>query len=463
MKKFNVVIAGGGSTYTPDLMEMLCLVRDQFPIGRLTLYDIDAQRQAVVGRFGEILMREYYPEMEEFSYTTDKEKAFRNVDFAFVQIRQGGLKMRSLDEKIPLRHGLIGQETCGAGGFAYGMRSILGMSELIRDIRRWSPDAWILNYSNPAAIVAEACKVLFPEDHRIINICDMPISIMDIFTPLAGGRKRADVEPRYFGLNHFGWFTKLIDKKTGEDVLPQVIDKLKQGNADAELGFSRDNDEYWTSTFNFLEKMVQDYPQSLPNTYLQYYLYPRHMVAHSDVSCTRTDYVISGREKRVREYCTAIASLGRMRGTEFDLDRKYVSGNDASENATLAHNDAHAPYIVELAMSIAYNRKDVFLIITQNHGIIPNLDPGMMLEVACRVGANGAEPFYYGEIGTFEKGLLEGQYAYEKLTVEAALEGSYQKAKEALVVNRTIADTDLAKTILNEFIEANGSYFPQLR
>ena len=113
-------------------------------------------------------------------------------------------------------------------------------------------------------------------------------------------------------------------------------------------------------------------------------------------------------------------------------------------------------------MSIAYNQNDIFLIITENKGIVPNLSEGMMLEVACRVGINGEEPLRIQEAGAFEKGLLEGQYAYEKLTVDAALEGSYQKALMALTVSRTVGDAELARTLLDEYIAANGEYFPKL-
>lgn len=116
MKQFSIVIAGGGSTYTPDMLEMLCLVREHFPLRRVVLYDNDAERQEHIGRFGEILYREYYPEAE-FVYTTDEETAFTDIDFALVQIRPGGLKMREMDEKIPLKYGVIGQETCGPRRF----------------------------------------------------------------------------------------------------------------------------------------------------------------------------------------------------------------------------------------------------------------------------------------------------------------------------------------------------------
>lgn len=465
MKRYNIVIVGGGSTYTPDMMEMLCLVKNKFPLKKIVLYDIDKERQNIVGKYGDILFKEYYEELEEYIYTTDKKEAFSDIDFALVQIREGGLKLREQDEKIPLKYGCIGQETCGAGGFAYGVRSIRAMGELIRDIREYSKEAWILNYSNPAAIVAEYVKRDFPNDKRIINICDMPISIMDIFCPLADGRKRTDIEPRYFGLNHFGWFTNIYDKKTGEDVLPIMINEILKGDIDSKLGFSGKNDEYWTFTFNHLIRMVNDYPHSLPNTYMQYYLYPDTMVNHTNPNYTRANTVIDGREKRVKEYCESICEVGKIRGTKYDLDSKYgeCEKGEEIESATIAHNDAHATYIIELAMSIAYNLNEVFLIIVKNNGIIPNLDSGMMLEVACRVGSNGAEPFNIGEIGTFEKGLLEGQYAFEKLTVDSVLEESYNKALQALVLNRTIVDTDKAKKILNDYIEVNGDYFPKFK
>jgi len=464
MKRFSISLVGGGSTYTPDMMEMLCLVKEKFPLKKITMYDVNAERQNVIGQYGEVLFREFYPELEEFVYTTDPEEAFTDIDFALVQIRQGGLAMREHDEKIPLKYGCVGQETCGAGGFAYGMRSIGAILDLIADIRKYSKEAWILNYSNPAAIVAEATKRVFPDDKKVIHICDMPISIMDTYTPLADGRTRHDVEPRYFGLNHFGWFTHLYDKKTGVDVLPIVKDRmLNDKNAAEELGFTGKNDDYWNFTFNHLFQMVKDFPQSLPNTYMQYYLYPRRMVEHSDISNTRYDEVKKGREKRVFEFCKEIGSSGTMKGTPYDLTVKY--GDDDADNfqkATIAHNDAHATYIVELAMSIAGNLNEVFLIMTKNNGIIPNIDSEMMLEVACRVGANGAEGLNVGPIASFEKGLLENQYAYEKLTVDAAMEGSYQKALQALVLNRCVNDAETARKILNEFITVNGDYFPKL-
>lgn len=132
MKKNKVVIVGGGSTWTPGLLKSSCEKKNAFPLEELRLYDIDADRQALIGEFAKVLFAEEYPELK-FLYTTDKEQAYRDVDFVFCQIRTGGFDMRLMDEQIPLAHGVVGQETCGAGGFAYGLRSIPDMIQIIRD------------------------------------------------------------------------------------------------------------------------------------------------------------------------------------------------------------------------------------------------------------------------------------------------------------------------------------------
>ena len=171
MRKNKVVIVGGGSTWTPGLLKSLCEKKTEFPLEELRLYDIDAERQAVIGEFAKVLFAEEYPELK-FLYTTDKETAYRDVDFVFCQIRTGGFDMRMMDEQIPLAHGVVGQETCGPGGFAYGLRSIPDMIQIVKDARTYANDPWILNYTNPAAIVAVALERVFPGDKKIINMCD---------------------------------------------------------------------------------------------------------------------------------------------------------------------------------------------------------------------------------------------------------------------------------------------------
>ncbi len=464
MRRYSVVICGGGSTYTPDMLELLCYSQKEFPLRKVVIYDIDEKRQAPIGEYGKILFWDYY-EGVDFSYTTDKKEAFEDIDFAFVQIRAGGTELRNYDEKIPYRYGCIGQETCGAGGLAYGIRSVVQMIELIQDIRKWSPEAWIINYSNPAAIVAEATKRVFPEDKKLINICDMPTQIMDSYLPLVG-KKRNQIEPRYFGLNHYGWFTGLIDKETGQDLLPEILKICKNRPQEVRDSLAKmyAGDKHWGGTFQEHLNMVLDYPYSLPSTYCLYYLYPDTCYRHYSSEHTRYDEVLAGRGSNVKKYCDAIIKLGRMKGTEYDISAHInAEAKSISEatSSTIAYNDVHAAYLIELAISIINNRNDICLVMVKNNGIVPNLNPEMMLEAACRIGKQGIEPLAIGEVPLFEKGLLENQFASESLLVSAIFEKSYQKLLQAFAVNRIICDTDRAKNILKDFMEANGKYWPE--
>ncbi|ABR37084.1 6-phospho-alpha-glucosidase [Clostridium beijerinckii] len=444
MKKYSICIVGGGSRYTPDMLAMLCNQKDRFPLRKIILYDNESERQSIVGKYAEILFKEYYPELEEIIYTTDEKEAFKDIDFALMQIRAGRLKMREKDEKISLKHGCLGQETCGPGGFAYGLRSVPAVIDIIKNIRTYSPECWILNYSNPAAIVAEATKRVFPSDHRIINICDMPIAIMDIYASVLG-LKRKDLEPKYFGLNHFGWFTNILDKKTGEDYLPKLREILKTPvDVQTEPLFKEPS---WKATFDFMSQMINDYDEYLPNTYLQYYLYPNKMRDKENPKYTRANEVMDGNEKETYERLREIISLGTMHGTKYEITSDV---------------GCHAEYIVDLATAIANNTNEIFLIITENNGAIQNVSSGMMVEVPCRVGSNGVEPLAVGSVPTFYKGLMENQYAYEKLSVDACLEGSYQKALQALVLNRTVVNTNIAKELLKDLMDANKGYWNEL-
>lgn len=442
MKKQRLVIAGSGSTYTMGMLMSLIEEKERFPLKDVIFYDTDAERQERTAKAAEILFKERYPELESFSYTTHKEEAFREADFVFVQIRTGGLAMREKDEQISLNHGVVGQETCGPGGMAYGLRSIRDMIELVKDIRRFSPEAWILNYTNPAAIVSEALKREFPSDKRLLSICDMPIAIMISYAKILG-LDVWDIVPEYFGLNHFGWFTKICDKDGNDHTerLKQLIIDNGFRPEDKEIA----NDKSWQETFAMARQMLMDFPEFLPNTYLQYYLYPDKMVAKEDPNRTRARQVIEGRQKRVHDLCDRIIHNGTAEG-EAEL-----------------HVDIHGVFMIRAAESLAYNLGERFILIVENQGIIPNLPADAMVEVPTLLTNNGPKPFAVGPIPAFYKGLLENQFAYEKLVVDAYFEESYQKLLQALTLNRTVVNVSTAKAILDDLIEANREYWPALK
>ena len=440
MKKYKVVIVGGGSTWTPGLLKSLCEKKNEFPMEELRMYDINAERQAVIGEFAKVLFAEEYPELK-FLYTTDKVQAYKDVDFVFCQIRSGGFDMRMLDEQIPLAHGVVGQETCGAGGFAYGLRSIPDMIQIVRDARTYANDPWILNYTNPAAIVAVALERVFPGDKRIVNMCDQPVNLLQSFAKVLGIR-RQDIIPEYVGLNHFGWFTKLTDRN-GNDLLAPLREKiLSEGFLPADAA---ERDASWLHTYAMVQTIMRDFPDYVPNTYLQYYLYPEQVVAQLDPDHTRTEEVRNGREKRVFTQCRQAAQQGSTKGL------------------TIAKSEVHADMIVEVASSIAFDKGELFIMITRNNGTVSNFHEDAMVETAAHVGANGVTAVPFGKIDVFMKGLMEGQYAYEHLTVDSYFEGSYKKALQALTLNRTLVDAQKAKAVLDDLIDANQGYWPELK
>jgi len=443
MKNFSVVIAGGGSTFTPGIVLMLLANLDRFPIRQIKFYDNDDQRQKTIADACEIMIKEKAPDIN-FVATTDPELAFSDIDFVMAHIRVGKYAMREKDEKIPLKYGVVGQETCGPGGIAYGMRSIGGVFELIDHMEKYSPDAWMLNYSNPAAIVAEACRLLKPNS-KVLNICDMPIGIEERMAQILGLKSRKEMKVRYFGLNHFGWWSDIRDKD-GNDLMPKIREYVieKGYSAPTSVVEGQHVDESWKQTFRIAGDIQTLDPDTLPNTYLKYYLFGPEVVEHTNPERTRANEVMDGREKHVFGECERIIEKRSSEGTSLEIDE-------------------HASYIVDLARAVAYNTQERMLLIVENNGAISNFEPTGMVEIPCIVGSTGPEPISQGKIPLFQKGLMEQQVAVEKLVVEAWAEKSYQKLYQALTLSKTVPSARVAKSILDDLIEANKDFWPTLK
>ena len=442
MKKYNVCIVGGGSTYTLGFLKSFARMQGEFPLNKLVLFDIDGERQKPIGQYGDIMFSERYPELD-FSYTTDPAEAYQDMDFIFMQMRAGGLPMRREDEHIPLAHRKIGQETCGAGGMAYGMRTIGPMVHLIDVCEKYaSKTYWIVNYSNPAAIVAKATQTLRP-NARILNICDMPVEVEARMAEILD-TDLSNLEVDYFGLNHYGWFTKV--QCNGEDVTEKLKKHVAEygyvSKASYEDALVKDPD--WLHTFTNAKKIVNYFPDYLPNTYWQYYLLGDDIVDYMDINNTRGMQVIHGRETKIRE---AVKKLEN--GEKIDLTQFYVG--------------VHGKFIVEVVKALAYDTRSRQLVIVKNDGAVKNLPDDAMVEIPAYITKDGPEPVRVGEIPRFYKGLIEQQDACEGLVVEAVIEGSYKKALQAFTLNRTIPSANVAKEILDEMIEANKEYWLELK
>jgi len=441
-KEFSITIAGGGSTFTPGIVMMLLENADRFPLRKLKLYDNDEQRQAILGEALDILLKEQAPDLE-FSYTTNPEEAFTDVDFVFAHIRVGKYAMREQDEKIPLKYGIVGQETCGPGGIAYGMRSITGMLEIVDYMEKYSPEAWMLNYSNPAAIVAEATRVLRP-DSKILNICDMPVGTLRRMSQIVDTTPDK-LEVKYFGLNHFGWWTSVKDKESGYEYLDDIKKYVSEHGYLTQVEVDTQHmDESWQATHRKAKDLLAIEPRFLPNTYLKYYFYPDYEVKNSNPEYTRANEVMAGREKEVFSAAQEIIDKGTGKDNNFSID-------------------SHASFIVDLARAIAFNTGERLLLIVENNGAIANFDDDAMVEVPCIVGSDGPEPLAQGKIPKFERALMTQQVTVEKMAVEAYIEKSYQKLWQALSLSKIVPNADVAKELLDDLIEANKGYWPDLK
>lgn len=451
-----ITIVGGGSTFTPGIVKSIALRREELDVTEIRLFDQDKERQDKVAVVVDWILHEELKCDIQLTTTTDPETAYTDASFIFAQMRVGKYAMREQDEKIPLRHGCVGQETCGCGGMAYGMRTIFPMIQVIDDADKYArPDHWILNYSNPASIVSEACRKLRP-NARIINICDMPIAIIDMVAAAMGISDKKNIVYDYFGLNHFGWFTSIEYK--GEDILeplrqyikehqillPDAYLKDKGALAATSTSGNRHSKGSWYYVWKGVYEIMENFPETLPNTYLNYYLQQKEFVEHSDASHTRANEVMESREKNL-----------------FDGIDHYLATGEIDENVFYA--GSHGDWIADLAIALKNDTKARFLVITENRGALPNMPYDAMVEVPAYIGKNGPEVITQGPIPLFQQGLMMQQLNSEKLLVEGCIEGSYEKVLQAFTLNKTVPSMNVAKAILDDMIEANKGYWPELK
>lgn len=415
-KPIRVAIIGAGSSYTPELLEMMGQMRDRLWIAQLKLQDIDARRLSIMEGFTRRFLKHMGLEVEVIT-TLEREEAVKDVDFVITQIRVGGNQARILDEKIPLKYGLLGQETTGAGGFAKALRTIPAMLDIARDVQRVNPKAWIINYTNPTGIVAEA--VTRYTGARIIALCGggrHPGNMLKKAFGIAHERVRYE----YFGLNHFNFSYHItVD---GQPISPEQW----RGIAEA-CGVNPD----------LTVRM-----KLLPSLYLPYYHNRTHKVeALKAASQTRGEQVLEIEKELFDLYadpsvCTKPELLSKR------------GGGDYAEMA------------LGVIRAIAYNDDTFAVCNVPNRGVVPFLKEGAVIETACMVNATGATPVAFTSFPDSVRGLVCAVKSYESLTVEAAVEGSRDKALFALLAHPLIMDVDLAQPMLEELLQANRQWLP---
>jgi 6-phospho-beta-glucosidase len=421
-----IAVIGGGSTYTPELIEGLIEHNPDLGISDVALMDVDAERLTVVGGFCRRMVAHAGAGFKVIT-TTDRSAALDGASFVLTQIRVGGQKGRHKDIQLGLRHGLVGQETTGVGGFAKALRTVPVILDICREMQARCPQAWLINFTNPSGLVTEA--ILKHGRERAMGLCNNPINLkIDVAGYL--GVEPGQVELDYIGLNHLSWVRRIL--VDGKDVLPGVLGAVTGAGRPA----------------NIPEEL--DYPQGfikslcmIPSSYLRYYYLTRQAVAELQQK-TRS------RAEEVMEVEKELMAIYR------DPDAKEKP--DALSKRGGA-NYSRAAF--ELIRAVHLDLKERHVVNVRNRGTIACLPPDCAVEVSCRVDASGAHPLPLDPPGPEIRGLMQHVKAYEELAVRAAVSRSRRAAILALCAHPLVADAELSGILVKEIEDDHGIRFSE--
>jgi 6-phospho-beta-glucosidase len=415
-----VAVVGGGSTYTPELVEGFVTRGDRLPVDELVLFDIDPERLAVVGALADRMMRRA-GWSGTLRLTEERDEALEGADFVIVQLRVGGQAARFLDETIPLRFGCIGQETTGAGGFAKALRTVPVVMELAEEAaRRSAPGAWFVDFTNPTGLVTQA---LLDEGHRALGLCNVAIGLQRRFAAKFGVEPER-VQLEHVGLNHLTWERKvLVD---GVDRLPEILaEDIEMVAGDSAMPAD----------------LIRDVG-AIPSYYLHYYYLTHRVLEQQRTGKTRAEEVMEIEAGLVELY----------RDPTLDTKPKLLE-----ERGGAFYSEAAAA----LVASLHAGTNDIQVVNVRNDGAIPNLPRDAVVEVSAFVDRHGAHPLAVDALPPEMLGLVQHAKAYELLTARAALSGDRGLALKALMTNPLVGDYDTAKPLLEALLEENRGHLPR--
>jgi len=425
MKGLKIAIIGSGSTYTPELIEGIINRKEIMPVRELSLMDIDSRKLNIVGSLAQRMIK--HAGLDCNVVLSDcYDIVLDGADFVFVQIRVGKLPARVLDEKIPLKYNLIGQETTGIGGFFKGLRTVPVMMDIAARMKKLCPDAWMINFTNPSGICAQA--LLDHTSIKMMGLCNAPI-VMREDAPKKFTDNTVTID--YVGLNHLSFVTGI--RHEDRDYLQEAL----RGNN--ELLEKLD----WINGFSKEEIRIAG---GLPNYYVHYFMHQRdHVKKMQEAEQTRGEECMLIEEELLAMYSDA--SL-------------YVKPEQLSKRGGAKYSEVAC----SLAESIYTNNGGVHVVNTYNNGAIPYMEDDDVVEVSANVGIDGPTTIAVKEPGgLYIQGLMRAVKAYERLTVKAAIEGSRDDAIRALLVNPLISDYEAAIGCFDEMLEAHKEFLPQFK
>ena len=415
-----VAVVGGGSTYTPELVEGFVTRGDRLTVDELVLLDVDAERLEVVGGLaGRMLRRVGWS--GSLVLTADRHRALEGADFVIVQLRVGGQAARLQDETIPLGFGCIGQETTGPGGFAKALRTVPVVLDLAEETaERGAPGVWFVDFTNPTGLVTQA---LLDHGHRALGLCNVAIGFQRRFARVFGVEPER-VQLEHVGLNHLTWERKIF--VDGVDRMPEVLtDALDEVSEETDLP----------------AELIRSLG-AIPSYYLHYYYLTSRVLAEQRGGTTRAEEVMKIEAGLMELY------------RDPALDTKPAL---LEERGGAFYSDAAAALVASLHAGTG----DVQVVNVRNDGAIPGLADDAVVEVSARVDRDGSHPIAVDPLTPDMAGLVEHVKAYERLTIEAAITGDRATALRALMTNPLVGDYEVAAPLLDALLAANAERLPR--
>ena len=424
-----VTVIGGGSTYTPELLNGFLKRQDVFPLDELWLMDIDEERLEIVGSFAKRLAASQNARFKVI-LSTDRKESIKNASYVITQFRVGQMDARREDEYLGKRHGLIGQETTGIGGMAKALRTIPVAIDIAKDMQNLAPNALLVNFANPSGLVTEALFRYVPAVNTV-GVCNASIStkmeILQVLNEQMGTHfKPEDAHIKTLGLNHLTWYYGF--EINGQDYWPQIM----QGIIDQAK--SEDDPYFDPETLSIL--------QMLPNSYLRYFYY--------------TDTMLEKQEQWPPSRAEEVMEI------ENDLLKQYQNKNlkELPEDLMKRGGAYYSTVAAQLLNAHYNNLNETHVVNVRNNGAVPAWDNDWVLEMPCQVSTAGIIPIPAPPLPPVCETLIARVKAYEILTAQSAVKGDRVAAYKALLTHPLGPPADKISEVLDDMLETNREYLP---
>jgi len=434
-KGIKVVTIGGGSSYTPELVEGFIQRYDTLPVSEIWLVDIPEgeEKLKTVGELAKRMVKEAELPID-IHLTLDRREALKDADFVTTQLRVGLLKARELDERIPLKYGVIGQETNGPGGLFKGLRTIPVILDIVSDMEELCPNAWLINFTNPAGMITEAV-LRHSNWKKVVGLCNVPVAMeKGIAQMLNVESDRIHVD--FAGLNHLIYGLNVY--LDGENYTDNLINEM--ASSDASSGTVRN-----IANLKWEPEFIKAL-RAIPCPYHRYYY--------------KTDEMLEEEMKRAKSEGTRAEVVQKLEEELFEL---YKDENLSTKPPQLEKRGGayYSDAACNLIDSIYNDRRDIQVVDTINNGAISSIPLDSAIEISSIITKDGPKPIAIGDLPVATRGLVQEIKSFERVSAEAAVTGDYQTALLAMTINPLVPSDTIGKKILDDMLEAHKDYLPQ--